>query len=309
MDIVDKYEALVLKVFFESYNIPEEVSQKVSLDIKNQLYSILNIWEDIENRRAILTIGLEEATYFEPFDASVEIKAMVVVAIRNSEFENLVSTNEGAMIYGFKKSPLTDISVKELTIKSIHFFKNIDLNSLLSDLSKENNFYMNLLNEYPRTATALRHIGTWTNKGISFPKVLLENEVKSNIIDFSNMKNNILINQRENSDIQSGIDPSFSETLLNILKELSYQEFPIFHSDSFKLITRNIEKLFKIIEYILNIDGIIVTNNFFISNTYVSKRKELLKPAHNHSDHLKNLNNLEGLTKTHLKYLKLYINN
>ncbi|MED3799834.1 hypothetical protein P4604_20950 [Lysinibacillus capsici] len=108
MDIVAKYEENILRGFFESYEINNSAIDSIVDDIKQRLYSLLDIWSNLEVRRAILTIGLEEAIYYEPLNASTEIKALVVVAIRNSEFENLVSTNEAAMKYGFQETPLPE---------------------------------------------------------------------------------------------------------------------------------------------------------------------------------------------------------
>lgn len=305
MDIVKKYEQDVLRKFLLSYEIPVTVVDSISEDINTRLYSLLSIWNDNENRRAILTIGLEEATHYEPFNASLEIKALVVVAIRNSEFENLVSTNEALTKYGFDKPPLPEKAVKELTSSSVQFFNDIDLNSIpfVCDLKDESNLYLNLLNNYPLTSTALRKLGSWSNKSIGYPKVNLGNETKREIIDFSKSHDNIV--NDNGVYVESGMEPSFSIELLKMLQTLSHQELPLMFNDSFKSTTRNIEKLFQLIEYVLDIDGVFLTNNFLILNGYVSKRKDLLRPMHDNSDFKKNLNNTHGLNKTHLKLLKV----
>ncbi|MEK5215256.1 hypothetical protein [Psychrobacillus sp. FSL H8-0487] len=303
MDVVKTYEEQILKPFLNSYNLPFIVVDSIIEDITPRLYSLLSIWNDVKSRRAILTIGLEEATHFEPFDASIEIRALVVVAIRNSEFENLVSTDEAAMKYGFKKSPLPESSVKQLTYSSIEYFKRVDLESLCYQVPSKNNIYLTLLKSYPMTAAALRHLGSWSNKGISYPKVTLHNESLREIIDFSKSHDIIVIDN--GVYVESGIEPSFSIELLKMLEMIAHNKLPMMFNDCFKSTTRNIEKIFKIIEYILDINGIFLTNNFLISNGFVSKRKELLKPMHTNKDMLKNLSNINGLNKTHLKYIKL----
>lgn len=303
MDVVKTYAEKILKPFLNSYKIPLKVVHSISEDIKTRLYSLLSIWNDNENRQAILTIGLEEATYYEPFDVQIEIRALVVVAIRNSEFENLVSTNEAAMKYGFDKPPLPESSVKELTYSSIEYFKRVNLESLIYQVSSANNIYLTILESYPMTAAALKHLGSWSNKGISYPKITLHNESLRKIIDFS--KSHDMIVNDNGVYVESGIEPSFSIELLKMLEMIAHNKLPMMFNDCFKGTTRNIEKLFKIIEYILDINGIYLTNNFLISNGFVSKRKELLKPMHTNKDMLKNLSNINGLNKTHLKYIKL----
>ncbi len=303
MDVVKVFEEQLLKPFLYSYNIPKSVVETISANIKTRLYSLLSIWNEKEYKHAILTIGLEEATYYEPIDAPIEIKALVVVTIRNSEFENLVSTDEAAMIYGFNKSPLPESAVKELTYRSIEYFTNISLETLYNQVPNEDNIYFTLLEAYPMTGAALIHLGLWSNKGISYPKISLDIECKREIIDFSKSHDNI-VNDR-GVFVESGIDPSFSVELLKMLEMIALSYQPLMFNDCFKSTTRNIEKLFKIIEYILDINGIYVTNNFLISNGFVSKRKELLKPMHTNEDLLKNIRNINGLNKTHLKYIRL----
>ena len=46
-----------------------------------------------------------------------------------------------------------------------------------------------------------------------------------------------------------------------------------------------------------------MTSNFYISNGYVAKRKDLLRPAHT-KDMEGNLNQFGGLRHTHLKAFK-----
>jgi hypothetical protein len=70
------------------------------------------------------------------------------------------------------------------------------------------------------------------------------------------------------------------------------------------MLTRNIDKLVKVIEYVLRKDCTFMTSNFYISNGYVAKRKDLLRPAHYDDDVEKNLRQFEGLRHTHLKAFK-----
>jgi len=304
MDIVQKFEKEVLKDFFKRYEISKLASDVVINDIKHRLYSLLEMWNNAEDRRAILTLGLEEATYYEPFDAPIEIKAFVVVGVRNSEFENLVSTSGAAKKYGFNEVPMPEKSVKELTKESIEFFSNVDFNEHTSEFKVEDNDYLNLLSRYPMAANALRKLGVWSSKGISYEKVVLEKECKRELIDFTEIQQNHNSEFEDGILIESGMESGFDKGLLEQLKIISESNHPMFYSDSFKAVTRNIGKLFIILEYILDIDGVFFTNNFFITNGYVAKRKKLLKPMHTHKDTIESLKNTNGLTKTHLKYIR-----
>ena len=76
------------------------------------------------------------------------------------------------------------------------------------------------------------------------------------------------------TDIQSGIDDKLGKGLLSILNHISLEHTPFFYTDCFKMLTRNIDKLFRVIEYVLRKECIFMTSNFYISNGYVSKRKD-----------------------------------
>jgi len=56
--------------------------------------------------------------------------------------------------------------------------------------------------------------------------------------------------------------------------------------------TRNFEKLLKVLEFVLTHDAFFLTNNYFLSNTYVSRRKNLLKASHTTEEAFKKVSSL-----------------
>ena len=56
--------------------------------------------------------------------------------------------------------------------------------------------------------------------------------------------------------------------------------------------TRNFEKLLKVLEFVLTHDAFFLTNNYFLSNTYVSRRKNLLKASHTKEEAFKKVSSL-----------------
>jgi hypothetical protein len=105
-------------------------------------------------------------------------------------------------------------------------------------------------------------------------------------------------------EVQSGIDPTINHTLNNILENIKDREQLFFFSDSFKMITRHPEKLYKIIETVLNANAPVVTFNYYISNGYVARRTSLLKPAHSEKDLNEKFKKSSGLRKVHLEIIK-----
>lgn len=57
-------------------------------------------------------------------------------------------------------------------------------------------------------------------------------------------------------EVQSEIDPVINTTLLQILDKISKGQQPFFFSDSFKMITRNPDKLYKILDAVLVSNGL-----------------------------------------------------
>ncbi|MGM7634469.1 hypothetical protein [Bacillus sp. Hm123] len=306
-NLINDYVQDVLPSFFKKYNLPNEVIEIVNKDIETRIYSLLVRWNDIEFRRVLLTIGLEEATFYEP-NENLELRCFVVVAIRNSLFENLVSNRKATLTLGLKKSPIPEIDVKAFTQVAITHFKYIDFekecNNLIIDESKD--MFGDLKERYPVAWKALSELGKWSNKAQVF------DSLKYTPLEIAELQQTqIPINQQEKmrvTEIQSGIDEKLDKGLLEILMRISLEFQPVFYTDCFKMLTRNIDKLLKVIEYVLRKECIFMTSNFYISNGYVSKRKDLLRPAHSTEDVEENLKQFNGLRQTHLKAFKTISN-
>ena len=300
---IDTYILEVLPSFFSQYNIPSDVIERVTRDIETRIYSCVSHWNDMEFRRVLLTIGLEEASYYEP-KVNIELRCFVVVAIRNSLFENLVSNQRAAMTLGLSESPIPEKDVKVFTQEAIEHFKTTDFEKMCDNLiwDDSKDLFRDLKEKYPVAWNALAELGKWSNKAQVFDTLKYE-PLKISELQESSSKNLELKKMRK-IDIQSGIDEKIDTGLLNVLNRISKDVQPVFYTDCFKMLTRNIDKLFKIIEYVLRKDCLFMTSNFYISNGYVAKRKNLLRPAHYERDVDENLKNFEGLHKTHLKAFK-----
>lgn len=304
-NLINGYIKDVLPSFFARYNIPKNVIEVVTKDIEDRIYSLLIRWNEIEFRRVLLTTGLEEATFYEP-NVNLELRCFVVVAIRNSLFENLVSNRKAALALGLKKSPIPETDVKTFTQEAIRHFKQTDFDKECNNLiiSDSNDLYGDLKEKYPVAWKALSELGKWSNKAQVFESLKytpLEIAELRQITTSINLQNKVAV-----TEIQSGIDEKLEEGLLEVLMRISPELQPVFYTDCFKMLTRNIDKLFKVIEYVLRKKCVFITSNFY--NGYVSKRKALLRPAHYDEYVEENLKQYNGLRKTHLKAFKTVSN-
>lgn len=303
-DPIKTYIEEILFPLLNSYISNPNITQKVTMDIENRLTSLIYHWNDINFRNVILFTGMEEAYFYKPDDCNLEIKALVVVAIRNSLIEDLSSTDKAARSLGLQKPVIDDKDIPVITKQAICFFSGIDLDKLSTQLSFNNEDpYAKLPSNYPVTWKALSHLCE-LSKQCHIYSQLIEPQLK--LDDY-----NVVIDMQNDSnlhiDVQSGMDEEFSHGLSLLLNSVINGETKYFFVDSLKMITRHIEKLFKVMELVLRSNKPIVTCNFYINNGYVARRKKLLRPAHSTKEINEKLENFGGLRKTHaqaLKYIK-----
>ena len=89
MSVIQGYTQSVLLPQLRSLALSKRQGEIVLKDVSRRLESLLFHWNDQAFRRSILMLGTEEATFWEPQNASLEIRSMVVVAVRNSLIEDL----------------------------------------------------------------------------------------------------------------------------------------------------------------------------------------------------------------------------
>ena len=77
-----------------------------------------------------------------------------------------------------------------------------------------------------------------------------------------------------------------------------------FFTDSFKFLSRNFEKVLKTLEYLLERNCKYVTFNYYISNGYISRRKELLKPSHGKNEVFAKMRNIKSISSKHKKAIE-----
>ena len=89
MPVIQGYTQSVLLPQLRSLALSKRQREIVLEDVSRRLESLLFHWNDQAFRRTILMLGTEEATFWEPQTASLEIRSLVVVAVRNSLIEDL----------------------------------------------------------------------------------------------------------------------------------------------------------------------------------------------------------------------------
>ena len=90
-DAIDVYLNTILTQQLEHMGVQSfpGAIEAVVADIRLRLQSVLSSWHDLRKRNTLLLLGREEGAFYEPRSASLEIRAFVVVTIRNSLLEDL----------------------------------------------------------------------------------------------------------------------------------------------------------------------------------------------------------------------------
>lgn len=301
---VDYYIWNILKRQLQKNKVSNINLYKILDQVKLQLYSILCHWNDYTFRNAILLIGSEEGTFYETHN--VIIANMVVVTIRNSLLEGVCSDNYKA--YGCARM-LSNHVVKEITSRAIVYFSEINLEEISKTIEVEDDFYKTISDKYPVAMKSLMELAKCSEMDREhdyenyFENVYDLEELKlldddSTIPSVDSLSNHIT------KVIEDGISPLFNDSLCQLLKGILDKESHIFVIDSFKMLTRNFEKLMKVLEFVLTHNAIFLTSNYLLSNNYVSRRKDLLRASHNFEefyDKIKYLPDISGKYNAVLK--------
>lgn len=284
----------ILDKQFESFNINKRESL-ISV-IKNQMLAIIKHWNDKVLRNLILFFAYEEASFYIP-DAHIDIKAFVVASIRNSLLETAGSKFYST--YGFNKRLDDEKDFPVITKRAITFFKEFNFEKACEELKNVEtpDYYYEALEKYPLTNAILTKVVTTKKLETYFDKI----EVEKVKIDFQTSED---YSYNEEYVVEDGYSAKFNQILLDVLERSISSHKKIFFVESFKYLSRNFEKNLKTMEYLLQNDVSFVTFNYYISNGFISRRKEFLRPSHDESKVPLKFKEQQGLSKKHKNALE-----
>ena len=297
MERVNAYLYEVLKPQLQDYKVSAEFANEILANIEIQIVSALRHWNDHPFRKALLIIGLDQGAFYRP-DADIEVKCFVATAIRNSMLETIQS--EACQRAGLDEA-LESEHVKIITGAAISYFKEVDFMELAkqAEVSDAEDYYGTVSGSYPVAWTALKQLGLCKGKSATYKKVaclfpLTLPEINSKEISAEHMK----------TVIMDGYSGKFDDSLRGYLNKIDANIIKIFAVDNFKFVSRNFEKLLKVMEFILSRGAVFSTSNFYLENGYVEKRKTILRAAHSLEEWKFNANNFSGIGPRHATVLK-----
>lgn len=292
MTVIQGYVQGVLVPQLRSLGLSKFQGEIVADDVTQRLTSLLSIWHNLPFRRTILVLGTEEASFWEPRAASMEIRSLVVVAVRNSLVTDLNASHAYTEALRSKKELLPDEKMPWITSEAIKYFQTVNLDA--AQIPTGPDLFGSLARRFPNAWHVLSRLGNSSDNEIVCDLPL----AKAEPMDFSAPRSAM-----SHTEIESGIDPGLNDFLVNVLKMVESKEADLFFSFAFKGITRNPEKLLSIIDHVLRYGGMVLTPNYLLSPSYLARRNPLLRPAHSASDYPAQMADPVGLTDRHKQAL------
>jgi hypothetical protein len=302
---IELYLSNILRAQLDSFGVDALYVERIVNTVREQVQSCIYHWNDVNFRKALLLIGSEEGTFYKPY-AEDDIRNFVVVTIRNSEVECLQSENFSEA--GLSRE-LDDIDVKSITSAAIEYFKKVDFSIMQKEMEPPVfDKYCELSRKYPISWRTLYELAC-TKKQISeYGSVARLAKPNIDTLPIINEKKNIGINSNLASIgacvVSDGISYSADPQLRGLIDMCVAEEQP-FVVDGFKSLTRNIEKLLLILEYLLFHNADFVTSNYYLFNGHVERRTKLIRVGRSFDDGLRNWSKTAGLGARHRVVLEL----
>ena len=294
-NIVDNYLNSVLKKQLERFHISRGAITPILDNIKVQLNSFLFHYHDIEFRNGLLILGSEEGNFYVPKNSM--IANMVVLTIRNSLLEGISSKYYKE--YG-SSVDLKDNAIKVITSSAITYFASKNLDEYSKHIVIENDYYKEVASHYPVAMNALIELAKCSDLEVEHDYPSISYHQPYELVELSSPKNRSFIDDT----VESGISPMFNQTLCHLLKGIKNKESQFFYTDCFKCVTRNFEKMLRILEFILTHDAFFITSNYFITKDYVSRRRMLVKASHSDSEMFEKLKDLTDVSNKYKDILQ-----
>ena len=293
MTVIQGYTQSLLLPQLRALALSKRQREIVVDDVSRRLESLLFHWSDLAFRRTILIPGTEEASFWEPQTASLDIRSLVVVAVRNSLIEDLGASQPYTKALESRKKQLRDEQMPSITSEATKYFEAADLDVV--PVQPQKDLFGDLPRRFPNAWHALSLLGGSSENEIACELPIVEAQsMETSDSQWKVQHHNV---------VASGIDPRLDAQLVEILRKIKLREVPLFFSPCFKFITRNPEKLLFVIDHVLRYGGTLMTLNYLLSPTYLARRNPLIRPAHYTSEIDAQVATPGGLSERHKKVL------
>jgi hypothetical protein len=224
LNVAQKYTQAVLAPQLRSLGLSKRQWEIVVEDVKLRLESLLFHWSDVSFRRTVLVHGTEEAIFWRPHSASLEIRSLVVVAVRNSPIEDFGASHPYTKALRSRKTFLSDSQMPWITSEAISAFQNVEL-GVVRDQPRQD-IFGDLRPRFPNAWLVLSLLGNSFDSEIKCDLPMAASEqMDSSVYEIKVQQHNV---------VASGIDPRLDSHLLETLGMIKRGELDMLVSPSFK---------------------------------------------------------------------------
>lgn len=269
--MIDRYLTTLLKPRLRVHNTPDDTVAAITADVHDRLCSALCHWADPLFRETLLTPVREEAVFYRPTSATLEVRSLVVLGIRNSLIEDWHSGHFGRTV------PLSDAAMRDLTRTAIRYFADQPA-SAFTCATVAPDVFGDLPTKYPAAWQALSQLAALADGETSrrFQPVKPVAGVLNSL--GADVAGSIQPGYRW--AILSGMSEVIDPALADSLRAVAQAERAMFFTPCFKMISRNLDKLLKVIEVVLASGWPLVTVNYYLNSGLVQRRQQLWPPPH-----------------------------
>lgn len=288
MDPIKTYTKEVLAPRLDAYGASKDQRVTVLADVELRLLSLLWHWRDVPFRRTILLLGEEEGTFWEPSTASLEVRSLVVMGVRNSLIESLHAEVR-------QRRPLIDDEqMALLTGEAINYFHN----AALTQAARRPPFdkFGTLRIRFPNAWQALSVLANSSYDDQPYRLNKQEAEPISALSSSTRVSGRAVV-------VAGGMDLRLDTFLAESMADIRAGKAEGIITPSFARLSRNPAKLLSVMDHVLRHDCTFATANYAFSTRYVARRRPLLRPPHNIDDVVANETNMSGLSAWHKELL------
>jgi hypothetical protein len=293
MTVIQGYTQSVLAPQLLTLGLNRHQRELVVEDVTQRLESLLSHWSDLSFRRTVLVLGTEEASFWEPQSADLEVRALVVVTIRNSLVTDLNAVRAYTPQLRSRRQFLPDERMPWLTGEAVQYFQAANLDAV--QVQDNSDMFGSLPRRFPNAWHVLSLLGNSADDEITCKLPLAAAEPMET--------SDVLVRSKIHTVIESGMDPGLDDYLAKALRLVEQRKMELFFTPSFKHITRNPEKLLSVMDHVLRFGGTVLTPNYLLSPTYLARRNPLLRPVHFTSEIGSRVADPNGLSQRHRELL------
>jgi hypothetical protein len=276
-DAIDVYLDTILTPQLEHMGVqtfPGAIEAVVT-DIRLRLQSVLFRWHDLRTRNTLLLLGREEGAFYEPRSASLEVRAFVVVTVRNRLLEDLGIPGASLIPDDVleEEKPMQEADVRKITEAAISYWQTIDVQRLHVLLpAAEDDPFGRLPKDAPQAWHVLSSLANARERTVTFAPCQVPRP--------SLPKATVEHDPEERSVVLSGITPEFDTLMISSLRAIRNRSLKYLYSDSWKWFTRHPGKLYRALDFALAHGGTVVTQNYLLTATMACRRRVFVRPAH-----------------------------